>query len=238
MRVQAGLRAQDWEHWGQRTTFKSNAAELLRRSLRPHQAIYCSPLTDPYQPAEADRRLMPGVLEAVAANPPAVFVIQTRGPLILRDIGLIGRGRPENPSSHQLFDHHRSRGRAADLGTALRTDRRTLAHGGGAAGRRNRDMRNPGADPPLQSGGSHQRALEVSAGPVIADPLHIRATKRSGATTRGAAIAICRRQGWTEWLDPAFQQSVLDRMRTVAQAAGREFGYGPKGFGLLAKALF
>ena len=83
-----------------------------------------------------------------------------------------------------------------------------------------------------------ERALEVSAGPVIADPLHIRATKRSGATTRDAAIAICRRQGWTEWLDPAFQQSFLDRMRAVAQAAGREFGYGPKGFGLLANTLF
>jgi len=27
-------------------------------------------------------------------------------------------------------------------------------------------------------------------------------------------------------------------MQAMAQAAGREFGYGPKGFGLLANALF
>jgi len=73
---------------------------------------------------------------------------------------------------------------------------------------------------------------------VIADPLHVRAVNRSGATTRDPGLAIYRRHGWTEWLDPAFQQSVLDRMRTVAQAAGREFGYGPKGFGLLSNALF
>src|ERR1700690_781334 len=70
MRVQAGLKPDDWTHWGQWTTFKSNAADLLTRELRPHQAIYCSPLTDPYQPAEADRQLMPGVLEGVATHPP------------------------------------------------------------------------------------------------------------------------------------------------------------------------
>ena len=40
---------------GQFTTFKTNAADLLARALRPHQRIYCSPLVDPYQPAEANR---------------------------------------------------------------------------------------------------------------------------------------------------------------------------------------
>ena len=81
------------------------------------------------------------------------------------------------------------------------------------------------------------RALEVTAGPVIADPLHVRAVKKSGATTREAGLAICRRHGWEEWLQPAFQQAVLNRMRTVAEGAGRKFGHGPKGFGLLANAL-
>ena len=99
MRVQAGLRPDDWEHWGARTTFKSNAAELARRGLRPHQAIYCSPLTDPYQPAESEARLMPGLLEAVAENPPRVFVIQTRGPLILRDIELLRAAAKEQWSA-------------------------------------------------------------------------------------------------------------------------------------------
>src|SRR5450631_2952688 len=70
MRVQGGLRREDWLHWGEFTTFKSNAAELLVRSLRPDQKIYCSPLTDPYQPAEGERRSMPGILEAVIATPP------------------------------------------------------------------------------------------------------------------------------------------------------------------------
>jgi hypothetical protein len=131
MRVQAGLRAEDWTHWGGHTTFKRNAAELLRKSLRPRQAIYCSPLTDPYQPAEADRRLMPGVLEAIAANPPAVFVIQTRGPLILRDIELL-----------------------PDLRAVLCLDRRALANRRGAACGPHRCIRHAGAHPALLSGGA------------------------------------------------------------------------------------
>src|ERR1700685_125606 len=44
MRIQGGLKPEDWQRWGQFTTFKVNAAELLRRELRPHQRIYCSPM--------------------------------------------------------------------------------------------------------------------------------------------------------------------------------------------------
>ncbi|HXJ40840.1 MAG TPA: hypothetical protein VNH18_16285, partial [Bryobacteraceae bacterium] len=73
MRVQAGLKPWDWQHWGQGTTLKRNAAELLRRELREGQTIYCSPLTDPYQPAEEAARLMPGILRVLAESerPPA-----------------------------------------------------------------------------------------------------------------------------------------------------------------------
>src|ERR1700745_2430770 len=44
MRFQGGLQPEDWQRWGQFTTFKSNAADLLRRELREHQRIYCSPM--------------------------------------------------------------------------------------------------------------------------------------------------------------------------------------------------
>src|SRR3954467_12676378 len=67
MRVQAGLKPDDWMHWGQWSTFKHNAAHLLAKELRPDQIIYCSPLTDPYQPAEESVQLMPRILETVAA---------------------------------------------------------------------------------------------------------------------------------------------------------------------------
>ncbi len=84
--IYGGLKPEDWQHWGQFTTFKSNAAELLRRELRSHQRIYCSPLVDPYQPVEAEQCLMPKLLDALLEAPPRVFCLPTRGPLILRDL--------------------------------------------------------------------------------------------------------------------------------------------------------
>jgi DNA repair photolyase len=49
-----------------------------------------------------------------------------------------------------------------------------------------------------------------------------------------ALIAICHRYGWSEWLDPAFQQSIIARMAAAARFSGRDFDHGPRGFGLLA----
>lgn len=235
MRVQAGLRADDWKHWGEKTTFKSNAAELAVKSLRPPQVIYCSPLTDPYQPAEADERLMPGLLEAVAEHPPHAFVIQTRGPLILRDLEKLQAAArrtilrvsfsvtTDRDEVRRIFEPHCApieerwhtieALRRADIGTSV-----AIA-----------------PILPCNPEALIDRAIACSDGPVVSDPFHVRAVKRSGATTRAAAISICERHGWMEWLDPGFQQSVLARMASRALAAGREFGHGPRGFALLAE---
>ena len=70
MRIYGGLKPEDWRRWGQFTTFKSNAAELLAKQLQPSQKIYCSPLTDPYQPAEEVEQAMPGILAALIGRPP------------------------------------------------------------------------------------------------------------------------------------------------------------------------
>ncbi len=234
MRVQAGLRREDWQHWGERTTFKRNAAALLHHALRPDQVIYCSPLTDPYQPAEAERRLMPGLLEAIVSRPPRVFVIQTRGPLIVRDLALLrSLAAPtslrvsfsittDREEVRRIFEPHcapiEERWRTVEILTAAGIETSvTIA--------------------PILPGDPEAliaRAVRCSRGPIVADPFHVRAVKRSGATTREAAVAICHRLGFGQWLDPAFHQSILARMAAVANSEGRDFGYGPAGFGLLA----
>lgn len=235
MRVQAGLRADDWNHWGARATFKTNAAELAARALRPDQVIYCSPLTDPWQPAESEARLMPALLEAVAARPPRVFVIQTRGPLILRDLDLLQHAATrttirvsfsittDRDDVRRIFEPH-----CASIEERWRVVRM---------------LQNAGIETsaalapilPCDPEALIAQAIESCRGPIIADPFHVRAVKRSGATTRAAAVSICERHGWSEWLDPAFQREILDRMSRAAHAAGREFGHGPAGFGLLAR---
>jgi DNA repair photolyase len=233
MRVQAGLRPEDWNHWGARTTFKTNAAELASRGLRPHQAIYCSPLTDPYQPAEANTRLMRGLLEAVTEHPPRVFVIQTRGPLILRDVDLL-RAAAKRTMLRVSFSITTDRDevrRIFEPHCAPIEERWLTVEALQKAG-----IETSVAIAPLLPSNPEaliERAVKCSRGPIIADPLHVRAVKRSGATTREAAISICDRHGWNDWLDPAFQRDVLARMADAAESAGREFGYGPAGFGLL-----
>jgi DNA repair photolyase len=232
MRVQGGLKPEDWKHWGEWSTFKENAAELLAKALRPDQIIYCSPLTDPYQPAEEAARMMPGILEAVTAHPPKVFVIQTRGPLILRDLELVKAAKARVSFSvttnrdevRKIFEPHcapiaerwRTIATLRDAGVPITVTLAPILP----------------CDPEVLIA----EALRVSDQPIIADPFHIRSLKPSGATTREPACGIGRHHGWEEWLDPTFQQEILNRMS--AAAGERLFSHGPAGFALLTKQVF
>jgi DNA repair photolyase len=236
MRVQGGLQEPDWTHWGEFTTFKSNAPELLSRSLRPDQVIYCSPLTDPYQPAESSRQLMPEILKAAMISPPRVLVIQTRGTLILRDLetlAALSRCTKLRISFSVTTDRddvrHTFEPHCAPIDDRWQTIR-TLT----AAGIETSVTLAPIL--PCNPEELIERAIACSTGPLIADPFHVRSVKRSGATTRPAALAICARHGWQEWLKPEFHQKVLFQMSRCAATAGREFGHGPAGFGLLARS--
>ncbi len=236
MRVQGGLRKEDWQHWGEFTTFKSNAADLLSRALRPDQVIYCSPLTDPYQPAESTERLMPGILQAVIENPPKVFVIQTRGPLILADLPLL-----TEVNTHTTL-------RVSFSVTTNRDDVRRVFESHCAPvderWRTIRTLRDAGIETsvtlapilPCDPEVLVEEAIANSSGPLIADPFHVRSVKRSGATTRTAAASICEHYGWSEWLDPSWHNEILTKMKTKANLLHREFGNGPNGFSLLAMA--
>jgi DNA repair photolyase len=235
MGIYGGLKPDDWKHWGQFTTFKSNAAALLRKSLRSNQVIYCSPLVDPYQPAEADRQLMPGILDAVFDNPPAIFTIQTRGPLILRDIdrlsALSKRTRlrvsfsvtTNREQVRRIYEPH-----CAPLNERLDTIEQLRAA----------DIQTFATLAPLLPCDPEElaaAALAATAEDIIGDPLHVRAVKRHGATTRQAAVDISAHHDFSAWLEPEFQAEVLTRIGAVVRKAGRRFASGTEGFGWLAK---
>ncbi|WP_026733539.1 SPL family radical SAM protein [Fischerella sp. PCC 9605] len=88
---------QDWGKW---VIFKENAAEILEKELEswykknPKQSpkIYMSSVTDPYQPIESKyqltRRLLGIMLDFF---PTPTLVIQTRSPIITRDIDYLQR---------------------------------------------------------------------------------------------------------------------------------------------------
>ena len=77
-------------------------------------------------------------------------------------------------------------------------------------------------------------AIEASGRDLIGDALHVRGNKFRGATTRDAAFRIAAAQGHGEWLDPAFQTSVVDGITAAAKSLGHSFAIGPRGFARLA----
>jgi DNA repair photolyase len=230
MRIYGGLKPEDWRHWGQFTTFKSNTPELLRRQLRADQVIYCSPLVDPYQPAEESRRLMPHILDELAARPPKICVIQTRGPLIVRDLAqLVKLSRrtllrvsfsltTNREAVRKLYEPH-----CAPLDCRVKAIR---------------ELREAGIDTfatlapllPCDPEELAQIALDETDNDIIGDALHVRSVKPHGATTRDAAVRISRKHGFAEWLDGACQTEMAERIGRVVRQAGRRFATGPEGF--------
>ena len=77
-------------------------------------------------------------------------------------------------------------------------------------------------------------AIEASGRDLIGDPLHVRATKQRGATTREASRRISARHGFEDWHDFEFQSSVVGALEAAAERAGYTFSVGPRGFSKLA----
>ena len=235
LRVWGGLKREDWRRWGQFTTIKSNAAELLRREIRSEQVIYCSPLVDPYQPSERAAPIMPRILGALIAKPPAVFVIQTRGPLVLRDLTqLIELNRrtmlrvsfsltTDLEEVRRLYEPH-----CEPLSERLAA-MRSLRQAGIAVYATLAPLL------PCDPEKLAARALEATDRDIIGDPLHVRSLKPHGATTREAAARISSARGYELWHAPPFQHTVVERIRAVVQAAGRRFSTGPEAFAWLSE---
>ncbi|HEX5270457.1 MAG TPA: radical SAM protein [Gemmataceae bacterium] len=82
------------EEWGRWFRAKANAVALARRQAPKlaGQAVYCSSVTDPYLPAERSLGLTRGILEALLPHQPRLL-IQTRGPLVVRDLDLLRQFR-------------------------------------------------------------------------------------------------------------------------------------------------
>lgn len=234
LRLQGGLKPEDWRRWGQFTAFKSNAAARLRIELRAGQRIYCSPLVDPYQPAEAQQPAMPAILDALLSSPPRVFVLQTRGPLVLRDLDRL-RALAQRTTLRISFSI-----------TTDREDVRKLyePHCASIAERLDtiRALRCAGIETyatlapllPCDPAELARLAIEASGRDLIGDPLHVRGAKPRGATTRAAALQVSAVNGYGQYLEEEFQNSVVTRIQAAAQALGHSFATGPAGFSRLA----
>jgi DNA repair photolyase len=82
------------EPWGQFVDVKVNAPDLLKLEITRKKMgrVWMSGVCDPYQPMEAKYLLTRRCLEILAENNWPVTV-QTRSPLVLRDLDIIKKGR-------------------------------------------------------------------------------------------------------------------------------------------------
>ncbi len=82
------------DEWGRWVRVKSNALELLQKKRRRpliDKAVYMSSVTDPYQPIERQLELTRAILQELLDYHQVRLVIQTRSPLVTRDIDLFQR---------------------------------------------------------------------------------------------------------------------------------------------------
>lgn len=78
------------KEWGTWVEVKRQAAEQLRRHSVAGQKVYLGSVTDPYQPLEAKTRLVRSILSVLSrAGHQPRLVIQTRSPLVTRDIDIL-----------------------------------------------------------------------------------------------------------------------------------------------------
>ncbi|GBG11680.1 radical SAM protein [Paenibacillus agaridevorans] len=82
------------EEWGSWVDVKQGAADVLRKELSRAKTkgpvtIFMSSSTDPYQPAEAKELVTRSLLEVMTQLPPDFLLVQTRSPLVTRDIDLL-----------------------------------------------------------------------------------------------------------------------------------------------------
>ncbi len=86
------------ENWGRWVAVKDNAEQLLRAAGRKgklrNKNVYLSTVTDPYQPIERKLELTRACLEALIDFPPRLLTVQTRSPLVVRDIDLFQQMTP------------------------------------------------------------------------------------------------------------------------------------------------
>ncbi|WP_082297626.1 intein-containing Rv2578c family radical SAM protein [Microbacterium sp. GCS4] len=84
---------------------KTNVVEVLQRELRKgswqHETVALGTNTDPYQRAEGRYRLMPGIIDALAASGTPISIL-TKGTLIRRDIPLLVKAAQRVPVDVQM----------------------------------------------------------------------------------------------------------------------------------------
>ncbi len=205
--------------WGTWVIAKTNLPEILERELAvlrrsgklADATIFMSSATDPYQGFERRLQITRRAIEAFVRHPPRRLVIQTRSPLIERDIDIIAR----------LGDH-------AIASITLETDddavRRALTPTSPAVARRlttARRLRAAGIftqmaiAPMLPNDPQRFAALAAEVADRVIVDTYFDGDGAKGRRSRSLGIGdLYDRLGYAEWFEPGAERDLLAAMRT------------------------
>jgi DNA repair photolyase len=199
-----------WSEW---IAPKTNAPErLLREAQRGVLAgarIFCSSATDPYTPIERKWRLTRGCLDVLVQHPPAFLTLQTRSPMVLRDIDLLARIPTALVSVTITTDdeHVRRLLEPNAPSIAMRVDALAKLRATGVPTQVAVSPLLP-CDPQRLA-----RMLEPVADRVVIDDF-FRGDGAGGRRSR-AALELLRAAGYTAWTEPGYADAATEIFRDV-----------------------
>ncbi|QJD83070.1 SPL family radical SAM protein [Cohnella herbarum] len=202
--------------WGSWVDIKQGAAEIFRKELRKAKVkgpvtIFMSSSTDPYQPIEYKERITRSLLEVIVEEPPDFLFVQTRSPLVARDIDLLLRlGDQVRVSMTVETDLERIRKHfspsAPPIGARLKT-LQALADAGVPT--------QATIAPMLPSSEALPALLRKCVDRVCVDD-YFMGDGSGGKRTRSLGISTLYKQlGLEEWYDPSAYRIVYERLKTV-----------------------
>jgi DNA repair photolyase len=212
-----------WSEW---IAPKTNAPEcLLREAQRGVLAgarIFCSSATDPYTPIERKWRLTRGCLEVLVQHPPAFLTMQTRSPLVLRDVDLIARIPSARVSVTITTDDERVR-------RLLEPNAPSIALRVGALAKlRAAGVPTQAAVSPLLPCDPKRLAtlLEPVADRIVIDDFFC--GDGAGGRRSRAALVQLRAAGYAAWAEPGYADAAIEIFRNVFGT--QRIGVSAKGF--------
>lgn len=212
---------------------KTNIVQVLRAELarpswgREHVALGTN--SDPYMRAEGRYRLMPGIIEVLAAAE-TPFSILTKGPLLRRDLPLISRVAPAAQVGVSLAFIDPALQQSVEPGTPPPAARLGLIRAIGEAGLRCHVLAMP-ILPWLTDSDEHLEALftavaEAGADWISAGPLHLRPGAREwflGWLAREHPHLVGRYRrlyGRSAYVSADYGRWLSDRVRTLRRRLG------------------
>jgi DNA repair photolyase len=216
-----------WSRW---IAPKLNAplllAEVARRGKLAAARIFCSSATDPYTPLERRLELTRGCLEVMAETPPAALVLQTRSPLVVRDVDLLARIPTVVASMSITTDDEAVRRAFEPNAPSIGLRLRALARLRQAGVRTQATL-----SPLLPCDPDHlAELLDPVIDRVVVDDFF--EGDGAGGRRSVAALALLRARGFEAWAEPGYARDALARLRS--RLGAERVLWSQAGFGDLA----